>query len=102
MSYSEGLPQNAVIKCPNLTSLAPELGKYTQVNELAAQIERAVIPEGQTSVGELMNDQAWECEVLAPGNIWRKGLLRLKVEVVFLPDEPDSQHPESPHRTLLE
>lgn len=102
MSFSEGLPQNAVIKCPNLASLAPELGQYAQVNELATQMERARIPEGQATLGELMEDKAWECEVLAPGNIWRKGLLRLKVEIVFLPDEPESQQSDSPHRTLLE
>lgn len=102
MSFSEGLPQNAVIKCPSLISLSPELSKYAQVNEIASQIERAVVPDGQASIGELMDEKAWECEVLAPGNIWRKGLLRLKVEVLFLPDEPDSQQAGSPHRTLLE
>lgn len=101
MSSPEGLSQNAVIKCANLATLSSELGQYAQVSDIVSQVGRAVIPEGQATLGELMAEKAWECEVLSPGNIWRKGELKLKVEVVFLPDEPDSQI-DSPHRTLLE
>jgi hypothetical protein len=36
------------------------------------------------------------CEMLAPNQNWRKGKLRIKLELEFIPDEPD---PEEENKT---